>query len=207
MTDYIYNFWAPLTNFHSDEPQYALSANALLHYMLWTPPQSELLKRSYELIGDSVQGFTSFFSEHNLPSLSIINLALSYFNKIYIEPHPFRDGFIDCIIALENLFLKDTSQELGYKLRIRIAHLLGQNTDNRKELFEFMKEAYSLRSTIVHGEKSQKLQKLNDIYLLKTRKILRKSIKYVLKNPNVWSGDKLDGIVLNGTYFPNHSVE
>jgi hypothetical protein len=192
---------------YSDGPHYALSANALLHYMLWTPPKSELLNRSYGLIGDSAQGFKSFFTGHNLPSLSIIDMALSYFNKSYIEPYPFRDGFIDCIIALENLFLKDTSQELGYKLRIRIAHLLGQNTDHRKELFEFIKEAYSLRSTIVHGEKSQKLKKLNDIYLLKTRKILRESIKYVLKNPNVWSGDKLDGIVLNGTYFPNHSVE
>ncbi len=192
---------------YSDEPHYALSANALLHYMIWTPPQSELLKRSYELIGENVQGFISFFSEHNLPSLSIISLALSYFNKSYIEPYPFRDGFIDCIIALENLFLKDTSQELGYRLRIRIAHLLGQNTGHRKELFKFIKEAYSLRNTIVHGEKSQKLKKLNDIYLLQTRKILRESIKYVLKNPNVWSGDKLDEIVLNGTYFPNHSVE
>ncbi len=192
---------------YSDEPQYALSANALLHYMLWTPPQSELLKRSYELSGDNVRGFTSFFSEYNLPSLSIINLALRYFNKSYIKPYPLRDGFVDCIIALENLFLKDTSQELGYKLRIRIAHLLCQNIGHRKELFEFVKEAYSLRSTIVHGEKSQKLKKLNDSYLLQTRKILRESIKYVLKNPNVWSCDKLDGIVLNGTYFPNHSVE
>ena len=191
---------------YSEGPHYALSANALLHYMLWTPPQSELLKRSYELIGEEVQGFISFFPEHNLPSLSSISLALSYFNKSYIEPYPFLDGFIDCIIALENLFLKNTSQELGYKLRIRIAHLLGQNTGHRKDLFEFIKEAYSLRSTIVHGGKPQKLKKINDIYLIQTRKILRESIKYILKNPDVWSGDNLDEIVLNGTYFPNHCI-
>lgn len=189
----------------SNETQYGLSAKALLHYILWTPPDSELLKRPYELIGEKVQEFISFFSEYNLPSVSIIDLALSYFNKSYIEPYTFRDGFIDCIIALENLFLKNTSQELGYKLRIRIAHLLGKNIEDRKELFEFMKEAYSLRSMIVHGEKPHKLKKLNDNYLLKTRNILRESIKYVLKNPNVWSGDQLDGIVLNGTYFPNHN--
>lgn len=191
---------------YSDGPHYALSANALLHYTLWTPPQSDLLKRPYELIGEEAQGFISFFHEHTPRSLSSISLALSYFDKSYIEPYPFRDGFIDCIIALENLFLKNTSQELGYKLRIRIAHLLGQNTGHRKELFEFIKEAYSLRSTIVHGGKPQKLKKLNDIYLIQTRKILRESIKYILKNIDVWSGVNLDEIVLNGTYFPNHCV-
>ncbi len=138
-----------------------------------------------------------------MPALSKFNLAIRYFNKSYTEPYPYHDGFIDCIIALENLFLKGTRQELGYKLSMRTAHLLGQNESHRNELYEFVKEAYSLRSAIIHGGNIKKQNQLNDEYLLKTRGILRESIKYFIKNPDRWSDKKLDRIILKGTFTPN----
>ena len=120
---------------YSDGPHYAFSANALLHYMLWTPSQSDKLRRVYELNAAESESFIKFFSEFDLPALSSLSLAIRYFNKSYIEPYPFRDGFIDCIIGLENLYLKNTHQELSYKLSLRIAHLLGQDRSHRRELF------------------------------------------------------------------------
>ncbi len=192
-----------IVQLYSDDPLPALSANALLHYMLWTPPQSILLKRIYELNKAEAKNFIQFFKEFDLPTLSLLKLAIRYFNKSFNEPYPYRDGFIDCIIALENLFLKNTDRELGYKLSLRIAYLLGQNENHRSELFEFVKEAYSLRSSIIHGEEKNKLKLLNDEYLLKTRAILRESIKYFIKKPDHWSGKELDKIILNGTFAPN----
>ena len=85
-----------------------------------------------------------------------------------------------------------------------MAHLLGHDVKERTEIYEFMKGAYSSRSKIVHGEKTKGL---DDNNLLKTRNLLRESLKYFIKNLQVWSGDKLDSIVLNETFFPNHIVE
>ena len=45
---------------YSDGPHYAFSANALLHYMLWTPSQSILLKRIYELDTTEAKEFIQF---------------------------------------------------------------------------------------------------------------------------------------------------
>jgi hypothetical protein len=191
---------------YSDGPHYAFSANALRHYMLWTPPQSDKLGRIYDLNTEQSNGFVEFFSEFDLPTLSSLELSITWFNKSYTEPYPFRDSFIDCIIALENLYLKNTHQELGYKLSLRIAHLLGRNIDQRIEIYKFIKEAYSLRSAIVHGEETKKLKKLNDEYLLRIREILRESIKYFIKNSDNWSGNNLDKIILNGTFAPNHAI-
>ena len=190
---------------YSDGPHYAFSANALLHYMLWTPSESTTLKRIYELNPAESKSFIHFFTEFDLPTLSSLKLAIRYFNKSYTEPYPFSDGFIDCIIALENLFLKNTHQELGYKLSLRVAHLLGQNKSHRSELYEFIKGAYSLRSAIIHGEETRKTKQLDDNYLLKTRGILRESIKYFIKNLDHWSGTKMDKIILNGTFAPNQA--
>src|SRR5204862_5957158 len=56
----------------------------------------------------------------------------------------------------EALFLSDTGNqgELKYRLRLHAALFIGENYERRKEIFDDFGLAYDLRSSIVHGNKS-----------------------------------------------------
>jgi hypothetical protein len=189
---------------YSDDVSYSYSASALLHYMLWAAPDSTLSREIYQLQEPEVEEFASFFREYDLPTIFNLRLAIAYFNKSYIEPYTPRDSFLDIMICLENLLLKGTHQELTYKLAMRMAHLLGGDVHERSNLFQFIKEAYSLRSKIVHGGD---IRNLSEEYLFRVRDIARKSIKYLLKHISLWYGTELDKLILNDTFYPNHCVE
>jgi len=76
-------------------------------------------------------------------------LAVSRFCSSYGRESP-HDIIIDCFIGLEALLIED-NRELGYKLRLRTANLLGLNGDDRQKIFSEIKLGYDLRSKIVHG--------------------------------------------------------
>lgn len=61
------------------------------------------------------------------------------------------DDIIDLWIGLEALF-SDGASEITYKAAIRISHYIGQNQVARRFLFETLKESYTVRSRLVHGE-------------------------------------------------------
>jgi hypothetical protein len=61
------------------------------------------------------------------------------------------DGFLDGIIALENLF--GSNAELGYRISMSVAFLLENDYKERKKLQKCIKDMYSLRSSYVHGSK------------------------------------------------------
>ncbi|NIM99387.1 MAG: hypothetical protein GTO24_15350 [candidate division Zixibacteria bacterium] len=186
---------------YNEDVSYAYSAIQLLHYMLWAPPDSTLSREIYELQENEVKEFASFFREYDLPTMSNLGLAIGYFNKSYIEPYTPRDSVLDIMICLENLFLRGTHQELSYKLAMRMAHLLGGNVDERSSIFQFVNEAYSLRSKIVHGGD---IRNLSEEYLFRIRDLARKSIRYLLKHISLWSGTELDKLVLHNILCPNH---
>ncbi|PKP59484.1 hypothetical protein CVT91_06630 [Candidatus Atribacteria bacterium HGW-Atribacteria-1] len=169
---------------------YGYTAEFLWHQMLWT---SKKIPEIYTLERSEIQSFTTFFKDFYKISFSEFNLAIEYFNKSYIEPYTPRDSFLDLMIALENLFLKETHQELSYKLSMRMAYILGVDKKDRINIFNFMKDAYNLRSKILHGEKSDKL---NNKKFLELRKLTRKSIIYFLKNKEHWNSAKLDNLIL-----------
>jgi hypothetical protein len=67
------------------------------------------------------------------------------------------DKLVDLMIAAESLFLSDTGAaefrgELGYRLSLRASVLLKRDGISAREVFQFMKRAYDLRSRIVHGD-------------------------------------------------------
>jgi hypothetical protein len=172
----------------SEAPEYGHTTRFLSYNKLRPNGNLEI----YTLGKGEIQTFISFFNNFYKILLSKFDLAIEYFNKSYNEPYP-RDSFLDLMIVLENLYLKNISQELSYRLSMRMAHVLGNNKEERIHIYHLIKEAYSLRSKIVHGEKSNVLDKQIFIEL---RELTRKSIIYFLENKDNWDEKKLDELIL-----------
>lgn len=84
-----------------------------------------------------------------------LDVALSRYELMQDWPRN-SDRVLDQMIALEALFLKrEERQELGYRLRMRIAHFAGDTKAERVAVEKLAKKAYSLRSKIAHGEAVQ----------------------------------------------------
>jgi len=63
------------------------------------------------------------------------------------------EQLVDLLIAAEALFLSDVgSGELTYRLATRAAFFLAERPDERREVSDLFKRAYSQRSKLVHGE-------------------------------------------------------
>jgi len=174
----------------SETKQYGYTARFQFYQKLWS---SEKTPEIYILKESEIQPFKIFFNNFYKILFSRYDLAIEYFNKSYIEPYTPRDSFLDLMITLENLFLKNTSQELSYKLSMRMAYILGKDKKDRINIYRFIKDAYNLRSKIVHGEK---LDKLDNQRFLELRELTRKSIIYFLENKDNWNGKKLDRLIL-----------
>src|SRR5262249_5183285 len=87
-------------------------------------------------------------------------------------------------------------------LRYRVAHLLGASIDNRKEIYQLVKELYILRSEMVHAGTSSSITE-HDVKLAKD--VARAALRAVLIHPRVARmRDKqqfetwLDGALLRG---------
>jgi len=87
---------------------------------------------------------------------------------------------------------------------MRMAHLLGENVEERDKVFQFIKAAYSRRSKIVHGS-DVKTPSEDDLFRI--RDLARRSIRYLLQNIGLWSGAEQDKIILGDTFYPNHLME
>jgi len=60
------------------------------------------------------------------------------------------------VISLENLLLgSKKDSEIGYRFRVRGAHVLGLDLDSRKGIQRQLRDLYTLRSTIVHSGSAQ----------------------------------------------------
>ncbi|HEV2085309.1 MAG TPA: hypothetical protein VGR09_09510 [Gemmatimonadales bacterium] len=63
-----------------------------------------------------------------------------------------EEAFLLYAIALEAFLLAESDrQELTYRLRLRVAHLLGRTGEERGSLFKKVKHLYEIRSAIVHN--------------------------------------------------------
>lgn len=79
-----------------------------------------------------------------------LDTAIRRFNLLY-QRGDVSDEIIDLMIAFESLFLEDNEGELKYRLSIYVANFLGEDRNQRKQYHNVIKEAYKLRSSIIHG--------------------------------------------------------
>jgi len=119
-----------------------------------------------------------------------------------------EDKLIDLMIAFEAFFLDVTEKsELSYKLALRVSRFLENNYDNM-EVFDFIKKAYNLRSSVVHGSntksneitfKGQKLSLKSVVFQL--HKFMREVLAlYIVKYNNITISNfikKIDATIIN----------
>jgi Apea-like HEPN len=87
-----------------------------------------------------------------VPSMcSVILASIQWAGRASTEPTR-EQAFLLYAIALETLMLPEESRQgLTYRLRIRVAHLLGKNRSSRKEVSALVNHLYDVRSRIVHS--------------------------------------------------------
>lgn len=105
-----------------------------------------------------------------------LRIALQRYSTALSENSP-DDKLIDFMICAEALFLQDGNAELSYKLAHRAALLLGENNPQKQnEIYKLFKDAYKLRSDIVHGSKSLEQGNKSEFSTLELEKILKEAL-------------------------------
>jgi len=152
-------------------------------------------KEKYVIDNGEIELLNKYFREYDIFSTSRFDLAVSYFNRSYSQ-HFLTNIFLDTMFVLENLFLRNTSQELKYKLSMRMAYVLGANDNTKREdIFTFIKDCYDIRSKIVHGSK---IPELDMERILKLRELTKDSLEIFFKKKDLCLGKNLDEIILKG---------
>jgi hypothetical protein len=81
--------------------------------------------------------------------------AMTRAGTFYESHHERQDAtnkLIDLAIALEAFFSPSKEGELTHRMAQSAAYLVGESVDERKEIFRFVKEMYSRRSALFHGQ-------------------------------------------------------
>ncbi len=135
---------------------------------------------SLELQKDFHKIFVKFwrnFQKQSVNKHKFIALAARRFSYAH-ERHDWEDRIIDLLIAAEAIFLSQSNAqtELNYRLKLHAAMFLGSSAEIKKQIFDDMAFAYSLRSNIVHG--STGLEKI--IRKIKSREEIGFGEKYKL---------------------------
>jgi hypothetical protein len=96
-----------------------------------------------------------------------------------------EDRLIDVWVAFEALFASDSNTELSYRASLRIARYVGQDTEDRREVFEGLRRAYSWRSYLVHGNDPSKAKiktigELHDAVMLSQQTLRRALYQWLL---------------------------
>lgn len=119
-----------------------------------------------------------------------IEIAIRYFNFAN-ERDSNEDKMVDYIIALEALYLNGDHGEFTYRLAHRAASMLGSTFDKRRETFRNVRDAYDLRSQIVHGGSDPKKRKITNEDVEKVNNYVRISIVEYLNLNKTHNSKKL----------------
>lgn len=85
---------------------------------------------------------------------NFLRIALDYFRLGRMEDY-LANRLIDYFVSLEALYSFGEKTEMRYRISNRIATLLGENLEHRKEILKKARFFYDQRSAIVHGSEHQ----------------------------------------------------
>ena len=102
-------------------------------------------------IVEKIQAFYSKLSNFVTKDIGPIIIATSRLLSIRSSTKNILDKYIDASILLEALLLPGIEGELKFRTSLRAALILGENEEESNNVFDVIKEAYDIRSKIVHG--------------------------------------------------------
>lgn len=110
----------------------------------------------FSLLGaehDGLRQLHDAIRHETIQNAGALRLALRRFSMA-ADRTTSEDKILDTMIAAEALFLSDLDEraELGYRLSLRAAFLLGHDAAERKRVRRFIRDAYGVRSKISHGQ-------------------------------------------------------
>jgi hypothetical protein len=146
---------------------------------------------------DSIVNFVDSFKDTPKDQFSV---ALRRFH-LYFDRDLIQDRAIDLMIILESLF-SDSSEAIAHKIALRASYLIEPIAQNREVLFDFIKNAYKERSSIVHGKGhgswfEQKSFSPTETNVESLEEIVRKSLLILLNKAN-------QGIILKPEDMDSH---
>lgn len=147
------------------------------------------MQLSYDLTKDEAKDFKAFYKERG-EKRNNLKIALTRFNETYrregVGERKFEDVLIDCCIAFESLFCKDTQQK-GEIIAMGASMLLGKDNSERKEINNYLRKLYQVRNDIIHASlpisDSLKKRKIDDdlgTFISKIEDYLRLCIKNLM---------------------------
>lgn len=173
---------------------------------------------------------------HRYPSLTLEGDAATEFASFYgalsgaldknktafgVAPRRFRyaaqrergeDMLLDLLIAAEALFLPQKTTELSYQFALRGAVLLGATPEERHSTFKKMRNAYDIRSRLVHGgtpnypkHPGEVRRKTAEEYVLEVESDLRAGLGKIIElvnNRDGWDNGKSWETLIFGSRDP-----
>lgn len=144
------------------------------------PPALERYVFASAEVAFFVKLYNDFKAAQQVGMPNYLMVAIDRYKFAYDRFHA-EDAIIDCMVAFEALFLKgDEQQELSYRLSLRSAFFLGENSEKRMEVFNFIRDAYKARNKIVHGERATG-KATDKEFVTQAEEYLRLSIQKILK--------------------------
>jgi hypothetical protein len=103
-----------------------------------------------------------------------------------------EEAFLLYAISLESLILLDNEkEELGYRLRTRVAHLLGGDVESRTKISNKVRDLYTVRSQIVHSGSYQ----VTDADISLIRSYSKNCILHIVNNEPFSSMNSVNSLV------------
>jgi hypothetical protein len=166
-------------------------------YFKWTPTMSA----NYSAI---CIGLKKLEEEGFKASPGNLSVALRAFSSTYDRWPTTRDSqLLDCVTALEALLGADN--EIAFKLSFRVASILANTDEERRNLLRLLKDFYNTRSRVIHGANLQAkhqtlLQRVDEL-----RDIVKRLVVAFIRLGNTKPADygrnfwqeKLDGALVN----------
>ena len=116
------------------------------------------------------------------------------------------EKFRDLVVILEKLYLQGENHNIKKKLSSRIAeyfHIF--YAKNYDKIYMFIRDAYSIRSDIVHdGESNLDFENINNNQFLKLLDITRLSILLYLEHNYAFDSEKLKQISIKNNYVSSY---
>lgn len=93
--------------------------------------------------------FEGIITARDRSEFNVVQNALSWFDDSQISLIPY-EKLTKIFIGLESL-LTEGESEISYKIAIRAAALIGRDSEDKKQIFSYMRKGYDIRSKYIHG--------------------------------------------------------